>query len=237
MSTMKKINYGLHALLLSCMVYAACDKFNYVDDLRSLGGRVEWLETMSLQVNEGVVTLKELIAQVEKNGYITKMEEDQYGNHIITFNNGSKVTIRDGLQGQDGRDGTEATLQLSVKQGSDGYYYWILNGDWLLDKNGERIPASAIDGKDGSDGKTATATVPLTRINPDTRHWEISTDGGETWTDTGSSADGKDGKNGTNGKDGTDGACDLFLRIEEAPDGQSITFVLSDGRTFKVPIF
>ena len=237
MSTMKKINYGLHALLLSCMVYVACDKFNYVDDLRSLGGRVEWLETMTLQVNEGVVTLKELIAQVENNGYITKMEEDQYGNHIITFNNGSKVTIRDGRQGQDGRDGTEATLQLSVKKGTDGYYYWILNGDWLLDKNGERIPASAIDGKDGTDGKTATATVPKTRINPDTRHWEISTDGGETWTDTGSSADGKDGKNGTDGKDGTDGASDLFLRIEEAPDGQSITFVLSDGRTFKVPIF
>lgn len=235
---MKKIlNYSIHALLLSCMIYASCDKYNYVDDLRSLGGRVEWLETMSLQVNEGVVTLKELIAQVENNGYITKMEEDQYGNHIITFNNGSKVTIRDGRQGQDGRDGTEATLQLSVKQGSDGYYYWILNGDWLLDKNGERIPASAIDGKDGSDGKTATATVPKTRINPDTRHWEVSTDGGETWTDTGSSADGKDGKNGTDGKDGTDGVNDLFLRIEEAPDGQSITFVLSDGRTFKVPIF
>jgi hypothetical protein len=39
--------------------------------------------------------------------------------------------------------------------------------------------------------------IPLTRINPITRYWEISTDGGTTYTSTGILADGQNGKDGS----------------------------------------
>ena len=71
------------------------------------------------------------------------------------------------------------------------------------------------------------------RINTNNRHWEVSTDGGRTWSDTGVKADGDDGKDGRNGLDGEP---DIFSQIKEAADGQSITFVMTDGRTFTVPI-
>ena len=112
-------------------------------------------------------------------------------------------------------------------------------GKPLTDESGNLVQASAEDGRDGADGvdgrdgRTASevgAVVPQVRINPASRHWEISVDGGQTWSDTGSSADGKDGIDGQNGED------DIFLKVDESLDGQSITFTLRDGRTFTVPI-
>ena len=41
---------------------------------------------------------------------------------------------------------------------------------------------------------------------------------------------------GKNGKDGQDGGPDIFADIVVSPDGKSITFILTDGRTFTVPI-
>lgn len=60
--------------------------------------------------------------------------------------------------------------------GDDGVYYWGYedsegNEDFILDDDGNRIPV--------------TGTAPQVRINPQTGNWEISTDGGIEWTDTG----------------------------------------------------
>ena len=73
------------------------------------------------------------------------------------------------------------------------------------------------------------AVAPQMRIRPDNRHWEISIDGGKTWSDTGMVADGKDG---TNGKDGED---DLFKSVTLSADGKTLTFVL-ENHTYIVPV-
>ena len=111
----------------------------------------------------------------------------------------------------------------------------MLNGQWLLDDNGNKVRAGALDGSDGTDGKSAAEAniyVPQVRINVSTRNWEISTDGGRSWTDTGFCADGKDGQNGKDGQDGND---DLVLTIIPSDDGLSITIYLY-GRFYTVPI-
>ena len=229
-------------LLGGAMALAGCDKYNYVSDFQQMGGRVEVLEGMELKVNEGAQALHEIIMAVEQEGYVTEVKHHDDGSVSVTFNDGKTFTMRqgvDGHDGRDGRDGKEATLLLGVEKDKDGHYYWTLNGAPLTDGNGNRIPAGAIDGqdgRDGSDGKSAAetgATVPLMRINTNNRHWEVSTDGGRTWSDTGVKADGDDGKDGRNGLDGEP---DIFSQIKEAADGQSITFVMTDGRTFTVPI-
>ena len=230
---MSIIRHSIHALLAALAVAAvsSCSKYNYVDPLQDMGSRVEVLEKSMTEHNNELKALSEILHAIEARGYVTNVTENADGTYTITFNNGTTYTLRHGHQGTDGR---EATLLISVAQDpDDGLWYWTLNGKWLLDGNGHRMQASANDGKDGNNGKSAAengAVVPQVRINPTTRNWEISNDGGNTWSDTGIPADGKDGQDGKNGED-----C-IFISITVADDGKSITFTLRDGRTFTVPI-
>lgn len=228
-----------HIVLIALMLIVSCEKYNYVDALQGIGRRVEVLEGMELEVNEGLAALKKIIQAVEDNGYVTGVEKAADGGYRITFNDGETVTLSQGRNGKDGRDGEGALLDMGVQEGAGGIWYWTVNGKPVTDESGNLVQASAEDGRDGADGvdgrdgRTASeagVVVPQVRINSVSRHWEISVDGGQTWSDTGSSADGKDGIDGQNGED------DIFLKVDEAPDGQSITFTLRDGRTFTVPI-
>lgn len=236
---------GRCLLVLMALGMVSCDKYNYTDPLQKLGKRVEILEQMVLEANTEVNAMHEIVVAIEQNGYVTNVVQNDDGTYTITFNTGKTFTLRNGRVGKDGKDGKSITLNVGVKQHSDGKWYWTLNGEWLLDGDGNMMPAGATDGKDGT---TKKVVMPQVRINSVNHHWEISTDGGKTWEDSGVYADGADGKNGIDGADGADGidgkdgkdgkdaADDMFLNIIESEDGKSITFVMRDGRTFIVPI-
>ena len=91
-------------------------------------------------------------------------------------------------------------------------YYWTINGEWLLDENGNKVQAQGRDGADGQDGK----------------------DGAD-------GEDGKDGADGQDGKDGEDGTS-LFSSVDVGdeyvtftlPDGTSFQIPLEKplGITF-----
>ena len=49
-------------------------------------------------------------------------------------------------------------------------------------------------------------------------------------------ADGKDGANGTNGTNGTDGTNAKCLIQSIVPGKSEVTFTLTDGRTFSIPL-
>ena len=227
MKSIKKNSLWI-GLALAAVITTSCDTYNYTDDLQMLGKRVEKLEEMALKANTELTALNEIIAVIENNGYVTNVVRNADGTTTITFSTGREVTLRDGRQGVDGKDGEEYTMLISVAQDTDGKWYWTQNGEWILDGYGQKMPAGAVDGHDGKSAAENLAIVPLMRINPDPRNWEISTDGGNTWTDTGVCADGKDGKDGQDGQD------DLFQQIITSEDGTTLTFVLSDGRKFIV---
>jgi hypothetical protein len=213
--------------ILACLMTMSCSKYEYSDELQKLGGRVENLEAMVLEANKQFEILQEIITAIENNGYITDMIVGSDGQYYLTFNTGKTIVLRQGKDGKDGKDGQEIDFLIDVKQGEDEIYYWTINGKWLLDEDGNRVPASARDGKDGKDGKTMSETgaiAPRTRINTLNRHWEISTDGGKTWSDTGIVADGKDG------------ADDLFKSVIPSADGKSITFIFRNGDSCTVSI-
>ena len=213
--------------ILACLMTMSCSKYEYSDELQKLGGRVENLEAMVLEANKQFEILHEIIMAIENNGYITDMIVGSDGQYYLTFNTGKTIVLRQGKDGKDGKDGQEIDFLIDVKQGEDEIYYWTINGKWLLDEDGNRVPASAQDGKDGKDGKTMSETgaiAPRTRINTLNRHWEISTDGGKTWSDTGIVADGKDG------------ADDLFKSVIPSADGKSITFIFRNGDSCTVSI-
>jgi hypothetical protein len=213
--------------ILACLMTMSCSKYEYSDELQKLGGRVENLEAMVLEANKQFEILQEIITAIENNGYITDMIVGSDGQYYLTFNTGKTIVLRQGKDGKDGKDGQEIDFLIDVKQGEDEIYYWTINGQWLLDEDGKRVPASAQDGKDGKDGKTMSETgaiAPRTRINTLNRHWEISTDGGKTWSDTGIVADGKDGED------------DLFKSVIPSADGKSITFIFRNGDSCTVSI-
>ena len=263
--------------LLFALTFCACDK--YGDDLRSIGHRVEILEDSVLQINNDLELLREFIVTFQKEGFITDITHLPDGTYSLTFNDGRNVILRDGLVGADGKDGQDgsSSLDLNARQDEDGVWYWTLNGNWLLNDEGEKMPVAGADGKDGKDGQNGrdgqdgqdgqddinlTLPVPQVRINPETRCWEISTDNGNTWKDTGIKADGVDGKdgvdgvdgkdgkngvdgkdgkdgkdgvdgvNGKDGKDGKDGAPGPIRSVIISEDGQYVTIVMTDGRTF-----
>lgn len=228
MKTTKKAFTVIIALIaLSAVI--SCDKYNYTDALQRLGKRVEILEKQMFDINTDLTALQTVVIAVEERGFATEVVHNDDGTYTITFNNGQTVTLRNGKEGKngkDGRDGREIEFLISVDKDKDGKWYWTLNGEWILNDNGDKMPVTGADGKNGQDGRDgqngkdgangkdgqdgqnnplSPAIVPQVRINEETRFWEISTDGGQTWKTTGVLADGKDGKDGQDGQDGKDG--------------------------------
>jgi hypothetical protein len=185
--------------------------------------------------------------------------------YTITFGQHAPITIyhgqdgKDGADGKDGQDGQNGSANapvIGVAQDTDGLYYWTLNGEWLLDDNGNKLPVSGKDGQngtngsngqDGADGKDGQngedgkdGITPQLKIEDG--YWYISYDNGVTWTQLGKATgedgkdgvdgeDGKDGQNGTDGKDGQDGDS-MFQSVTQ--DENYVYFTLADGTVIKI---
>ena len=155
MKTTKKVITVIFALAILSTVIS-CDKYNYTDELQGLGKRVEILEEELFDINTDLSALQLIITSIEERGYITNVNQNGDGTYTITFNNGKTTTLRNGKEGTDGRDGQDGKnidFLISVGQDSDGIWYWTLNGEWILDGNGNKMPVTGKDGQDGKDGK------------------------------------------------------------------------------------
>ena len=221
---MKKI----HLLLLSITLclFAAChdDIWDAIDGLDS---RVTKLEELCKEMNTNITSLQTIVDVLQSNDFITSIVEIKKDGKVvgytITFGKHDPITIyhgqngKDGQNGQDGQNGADgkdgSTPVIGVAQDTDGVYYWTLNGEWLLDDNGNKLPVSGKDGVNGTDGKDGQdgadgkdGITPLLKI--ENGYWYISYDNGTTWTLMGKAtgADGQNGQDGTDGKDGQDGA-------------------------------
>lgn len=139
----------------------------------------------------------------------------------------------DGKDGENGKDGADGqTPIIGVRQDTDGIWYWTLNGEWLLDDDGNKIKAVGRDGKDGEDGTDGAdgedgtdgkdgvngkdGQTPELKIEDG--YWYVSYDDGATWTQVGKAT-------GEDGKDGLDGG--IFKKVEQTEN--AIILTLNDG--------
>lgn len=201
-------------------------------DIENLEGRITALEEWQKSVNTDIRSLQSLVEALEDKDYVTAVTplEDGTG-YVISFLKSGNVTIKHGEQGEKGEDGT--TPVISVKQDSDGKHYWTVNGEWLLD-NGNKMPVTGEKGDKGDKGdKGADSIAPQVRINKDTNLWEISTDGGKTWTSTGIKATGDKGNTGAQGPQGDA----IFAKdgIDYTSDLDNVIFTLADGTKITLP--
>ena len=254
----------LHLLLLSVTlcVFSACHN-DIWDAIDGLDSRVTKLEELCKEMNTNITSLQTIVDVLQSNDFITSIVEIKKDGKVvgytITFGKHDPITIyhgqdgkdgqngtngKDGQDGADGKDGQDGqngadgkdgiTPVIGVAQDADGVYYWTLNGEWLLDDNGNKLPVSGkdgqngtngsngqdgADGKDGQDGEDgkdgADGQDGKDGITPQLKiedgYWYISYDNGATWTQLGKATgengqDGKDGADGEDGKDGQNGA-------------------------------
>lgn len=205
---MKKLfTYLLVAItLISAGCSESFDDSAIWDKLDNHESRIAKLEELCQQMNTNISSLQTIVNALQNNDYVTSVtpvtKDGETIGYTITFTKSQPITIyhgedgKDGQNGTDGKDGADgkdgkdgSTPVIGVKQDSDNIYYWTLNGEWLLDANGNKIKAQGTDGKDGVNG-------------------EDGSDGkdGENGKDGKDGVDGSDGQNGQDGKDGVDGS-------------------------------
>ena len=260
---MKKLSLLL--LTLTICFFTACHKDIWAE-LENLDQRVTKLEELCKEMNTNITSLQTIVSVLQSNDFITGIVEIKKNGEVIgytiTFGKHDPITIyhgqdgKDGADGKDGQDGQNGSANapvIGVAQDTDGVYYWTLNGEWLLDDNGNKLPVSGkdgqngsngsngqdgTDGKDGQDGEDGQdgkdGITPQLKIEDG--YWYISYDNGATWTQLGKATgedgkDGQNGSNGTNGKDGQDGDS-MFQSVTQ--DDSYVYFTLADGTVIKI---
>jgi hypothetical protein len=149
---------------------------------------------------------------------------DADGDMVRATGNDGKDGI-DGVDGEDGNDGlspyigdngnwwvgtTDTGVKAQGEQGVSGLSPYIGdNGNWWVGTTDTGVKAQGDKGLD--------AVAPQVRINNNTNEWEISIDGGKTYTSTGVKATGNQGDS-------------MFKGIDNSNAGYVI-LTLADGRT------
>lgn len=201
----------IHTLAI-CLVLAGCQ---FRDDLTEIHASLIDLREQAEQMNSSLSSLQTLAEASEKMYSIKSVtpvtEGESIIGHTVTFSNGSAITI---MNGEDGADGYAPAI--SIGQDDDGRWYWKMDGEWVLDDNGERIP---VVGRDAADGIT-----PRTIIREG--FWYVSFDDGSSWTQLGK-AEGEKGDDGLQG--------DLIITsIDNTSSLDYVIFTMRDGSVVKI---
>ena len=254
------IAIALAVVVSSCSKFddsAIWDKLNEQEQtLNDHEKRIAALEELCKQMNTNINALQTLVEALEKRDYITNVspvrEDGMVVGYTISFASSDTITIYNGKDGSDGTGGY--TPQIGIKKDADGLYYWTLDGEWLLDDNGNKIKAVGEDGRDGQDGTDGAngsngsngqdgqdgedgtdgrdgvdGITPRLKIEND--YWYVSYDEGATWIELGR-ATGEDGADGSDGSDGEDGDS-IFSSVTQ--DEEYVYFNLADGTMITLP--
>ena len=230
----------IFTLFVAALAFAACGTFDdseiwdrldeYGEAIKDHENRIASLEELCKQLNTNIDALQTLIEALEKRDYITNVapvtKDGSVIGYTISFANSETITIyhgeagTDGENGTDGKDGADGNApQIGVGKDSDGIYYWTINGEWLLDSEGAKIPATGKDGEDGNDGENGI--TPKLKI--ESGFWYASFDNGATWEKL-AEAEVVDCKGGDN----------IFESV--TMDDEYVYFRLTDGTTIAIPL-
>jgi uncharacterized protein YegP (UPF0339 family) len=177
-------------------------------------------------VNTNIATTKALVEAIQSRTYIKSVQlllsnADTVG-YSVTLSTGKTLYLYNGYDG--------VAPLMSVAKDTDGIYYWTVKyglsvAKWVLDSEGNKVKAVAVDGKDGS-----TPLISVRKDADDIYYWIVI-----VGTDTSYVKDSEGNKIAASAKDGADGTA-YFKSV--TTDSDFMTLVLADGTTtFKVPIY
>lgn len=218
---MKKLSLLLTLLLAALVLPQSCsyddsDLWQAVDDLDY---RVGALEEAVKNLTTQTTALQQLI---DKKLFIEKVEVDADGNYVLYTitpdGKTSTITIKNGKDGNDGNSGaTPSAPNIGVERDGEGNYYWTVDGERLLDSEGNPVPVNGTNGAQGTDGKTPTFKI-------EDGKWWVSFDNGIEWTGPYGQATGADG--------------DAFFKdVTISPDGKHVVLTLIDGTEIVLELY
>ena len=219
----------------------------------------EALKQQCEQMNTNIEALQVIVNALQNNDYITSITPIYEGGkevgYIINFTKSGKVTIYHGKDGQNGANGSNGTNGVDghspivgVAKDTDGFYYWTVDGSWLLDENGQKVKAVGIDGQNGSNGSNgqdgANGAAGKDGVTPQLKiengMWYVSYDNGASWIELGQATgdqgpQGNTGATGPQGPQGTPGVNGdaFFQSVTETKD--YVSMVLANGTEIKIP--
>ena len=195
------------AAIVGCGQYDDSELKSDINDLKS---RMAALEKQCKNMNENLTSLQAIVDAIQKqDGIVSVIELPEGKGYSVLFTSGKVIYLYNGTNGA-----SSATPKISVRQDTDGIYYWTIDGEWLI-VGGKKVRASAADGKD--------AVTPQFKIEDG--YWFVSYDDGTSWSKLGKAA-------GDDGKDG-----DGFFKSITVENGYAI-FVMNDSAqtTIKIPM-
>lgn len=158
-------------------------------------------------LQSSINSLQSIMAALQTGTYIKSILETKDG-YIISLSNGENLTIRNGADGADGY-----SPSISVRADESGAYFWTLDGEYLLDDNGNKVRADGI--------------LPLFDIRDN--YWFVSLDNGKNWRQLGKAV-GEDGKDGLPGQQ-------IFREVRYTPGSSIVVFALMDGTEVTMPCY
>lgn len=185
--------------ILSLVVFGFASMSCYDDSelwetVEDLDGRVQTLEDLCTKLNTNLTALSTLVQSMEKGDYVVSVSPLKEGSvevgYRIVFKENGAVDIyhgQDGADGKDGQDGTDGkdgqngtdgengadgkTPEFGPKKDADELYYWAVDGEFVLDSEGKKIPLVTV------------GATPQLKIEDET--WFVSYDDGNEWEELG----------------------------------------------------
>ena len=179
--TMKQnfLTKSLAVAIAAMMTFTGCyDDSDLQTRMDQAEADIAELQQLVKDINTNISSLVIVVDALKNSDQITSVTPLSDGSgYTITFSKSGTITIYNGKNGVDGTNGTNGangengadghTPVISVKLDQDGQYYWTVDGEYLTDAEGKKIPA------------TAHIATPQIRINEG--NFEISYNEGLTW--------------------------------------------------------
>ena len=151
---MKKLLFLLVPIV--CLLSGCYDDSKVWEELNSQSAKITALETLTSTMNNNINSLQSITSALQGNVTINSVTATDNG-YVISFSDGKSATIKNGADAE--------TPKFGAKADTDGAYYWTLNGEWLKDASGNKVP---------------TGVTPKIKIEND--QWQVSYDNGKTYS-------------------------------------------------------
>ena len=211
---MKKLFLMLAA---AAVMLAGCTK-ELEQRVDKLEQAVDELRALVDGLNKDVEDIQTLL---DKNAMVASYDEID-GGYKLVLTNGKTIELKHGKNGNNGEAGHSPVIGVKAE---NGVYYWTVDGEWLLDSAGKKIPTTGENGENGAPGAPGTpgengadAPTPSFEIV----NGELIVTVGETVTNLGQVA----------GKDGDS----WFSGVKKSEDGLTVTITLTEGGEIVLPI-
>ena len=190
--------------IISSLIFCSCNsKFDVFDDrIDKVENRLEELEKWCDKLNNDLIAIQLIVEALQQDAYVRSvspiMKDGVEIGITITISNGEVVIMYFGRH--------ESSPSIGAAPSDDGKYYWTLDGEFIKDDTGSRIPTIGGDG-----------VAPKLKISES--FWYFSYDNGNTWVRL---------------SEVTDEENNYFISVTQ--DDSILSITLNDGTTINLPI-